>query len=563
MTLDHVQVEVTPPAQTAVDATTPRWGVFAVLAIAAVGLLDYRLVQLAGVGEVASNAIVFFHLYQAYERPFLLLTIACAIALVWWSGTRAGEDRHDRVRIETTQRDFGLLLALSMGVLLLTWLGSRLVIHRTPLSMDEFNSDFQARLFATGKIWADVPDRWRAFAPAITPTFVKYDSVAGAWSSSYWPVYAAIRSLFTRVGAEWVTNPLLAALTVPAAWGAARRMWPDSQARAWLAVLALVSSSQFLVTSMTSYAMPAHLLFNLVWLILYLRDDWIGVGLAPVVGGLALGLHNPFPHALFVAPFLIRLLWTRRWPRILWFGLIYLLFVAIWYRWYGTHAIAVAGGPSGFFAVPDAWMLVVQSMSLAEFVTWLCPVVAICFFIALRSWGRLGQVESDLAAGAVATFAFYFLFHSSQGHGWGYRYMYPVLGNVALLASVGGAIIIDRWPRKVVFRTVAVAGFVVAVQLPLRFWQVESFARPFAKGIELIRGETNSVVILDTRDLWYSRDLLRNDPFLAKPVVVRDLLLSPALRAELQGLYPGSVRVVGRRNLSPLGWPLTSPGVQP
>ena len=78
--------------------------------------------------------------------------------------------------------------------------------------------------------------------------------------------------------------------------------------RAWVAAGFLVTSSQFVFTSMTAYAMPAHLAINLLWLYAFLRGDRAGWFAAPLIGVVALGLHNPFPHALFVTPFLVSIL---------------------------------------------------------------------------------------------------------------------------------------------------------------------------------------------------------------------------------------------------------------
>ncbi|WP_332699641.1 hypothetical protein, partial [Halalkalibacter lacteus] len=83
----------------------------------------------------------------------------------------------------------------------------------------------------------------------------------------------------------------------------ARRLWPDEGLRPWMALAFLVTSSEVLMTSGTGYSMPAHLALNLLWLWLYQRGDARSWGLALAVGVLALGLHNPMPHALFVARF--------------------------------------------------------------------------------------------------------------------------------------------------------------------------------------------------------------------------------------------------------------------
>jgi membrane associated rhomboid family serine protease len=64
---------------------------------------------------------------------------------------------------------------------------------------------------------------------------------------------------------------LLAALAVVAIFGVARRLWPARLDAALLSALLVATSLQVLVTSMTSYAMTAHLTLNLIWLWLFDR----------------------------------------------------------------------------------------------------------------------------------------------------------------------------------------------------------------------------------------------------------------------------------------------------
>ena len=80
-----------------------------------------------------------------------------------------------------------------------------------------------------------------------------------------------------------------------------------------MAVALLATSSQVVLTSGSGYTMPAHLLANLLWLWLYLRGDRRRGRSRCSWAGSRSGLHSPFPHALFVAPFLVRLLRERRW----------------------------------------------------------------------------------------------------------------------------------------------------------------------------------------------------------------------------------------------------------
>ena len=156
----------------------------------------------------------------------------------------------------------------------------------------------------------------------MTPIFSTYHPETGEWVSLYLPGYALLKAPFVLLGAGVLLNPLLTAGTVVVMTSAvARRFWPDEGLRPWVAILALVVSSQFILVSGTGYSMPAHLFLNLLWLWLYQRGDARSWAAALAVGVVAFGLHNPFPHALFIAPFMLRLLATgagEDWPRRQW-----------------------------------------------------------------------------------------------------------------------------------------------------------------------------------------------------------------------------------------------------
>jgi hypothetical protein len=159
------------------------------------------------------------------------------------------------------------------------------------------------------------------------------DPAPNTWISPYLPGYSAVRALFHLGGAQWMTNPCLAMLTVLAMVGVSSRLWPSSKVNQGLALLMLVTSPQFLINSMTSYAYPAHLCVNLFWLWLYSRNDRLGLMLAPWVGVLAMGLHQPVVHVLFAAPFLVRLLWSRSWRLRIYTVCIYTAGSLFWIYW--------------------------------------------------------------------------------------------------------------------------------------------------------------------------------------------------------------------------------------
>ena len=192
-----------------------------------------------------------------------------------------------------------LLPAILVGVFAISALGTHLVCHNYALTADENLADFQAKIFLRGEIQTKVPERWLPILRNLKPTFVAYHPETNAWNAQYLPVYAAMRAVFQSVQLQSLLNPFLAAISILALYGTARNIWPEKKENSLLAAMLLASSSQFLVMAMTSYAMPAHLALNTVWLWLYTRPGEKKFYLAPIVGVLAIGLHQPIVHALF------------------------------------------------------------------------------------------------------------------------------------------------------------------------------------------------------------------------------------------------------------------------
>jgi hypothetical protein len=552
-----------------------------VLLVCWVGLGLHSAVVSVGLAEpLPSSRHAFYRLYGLHEAPALWLLGAFAVLALF--ATPAASIRlphlHWLSRASAVLRYVrppSIVLA-ALAVLALTAVGTFAVMQGIGLSMDEAAASFQARIFAAGRLTAPIPSEWRSLAPWMTPVFITLKGAEQAWVATYLPVYAAIRAGFSLVHAEWLTNPALAAATVALLLAAGRRVWPANERRHWLAVLFLVTSTQFLVTSMSGYSMPAHLCLNVLWLYLYARDDARGWAVAPWIGILALGLHNPFPHALFVAPFFVRLLRRRRFAWSGYFAAVYLAGAALWYHWllagaWGADPASAAGGQgvagsaiSGMLAsfdAPNRLMLYTQGMNLALLASWQTPVLAFFVAVAGLSWRKLAAHEQDLALGLFATFAFYFFFPSDQGHGWGYRYTYGVLANLVLLAAVGADVVWRaRRDALVGWLVGASVAATVFVQLPLRLRQVERFVRPFAAALDHIAARPERLVLVDVSAAWYARDLVRNDPLFRRGPVAAGFVpgRGPNLR-DVPEAARHSVYVVGRAELARLGLTVFAP----
>ena len=501
---------------------------------------------------------VFFRLY-AFHEPLLLVllagwTIVAMVLLARRAPTPSMTTRLERLRAPSA-RAVAVLAVMMFVVSLATWYR---VHHAVLLTMDEFTSDFQARILAHGELRATVAKEWQPYLDAMAPVFTAYRDLRGGWLSQYLPGYALLKTPFVMTGLETLLNPLLAALSVVLIAAIARRLWPEEGLRPWMAVAFFVTSSEVLMTSGTGYSMPAHLALNLTWLWLYLRGDARSWGLALAVGVLALGLHNPMPHALFVAPFLLRLVRERRWGRagaaVLAYGLGSLMWIA-WLRMANPFARPDGPGLFSMFAMPNALAFWLQGLNLSLLFTWHAPLFGALAAIGLVRARRQGPVLTDVALGVAFTLLFYLFFPLTQGHGWGYRYAYQVIGSLALLAAAGTpALVSAAGARRAQGLLVASFATALLVQVPVRFYQGERFIRPYAAAYRHLSSRPARVVLVHEDSIWYGRDLIRNDPYLrGQPVVLAARMLTPQGRAAIEAANPGQVLEVRNQELLQLG----------
>ena len=520
------------------------------VALAGVALAWWLRGTFAGWPDPRSSYSAFYVLFARDE--------VCGLSVVALFGICAamlffGKGSHQWRIPVLARRDAVLIAVLASAVFAITALGTHFVCHDYSLSADEFMADFQARIFLRGKTSAEIPAQWVDAVRVIKPTFAYYFPETHEWNATYLPVYAALRAMFQSVYLASFLNPCLAALTVFALYGTAGNIWPNDKQNAFVATLLLAGSAQFLVMAMTTYSMPAHLALNTVWLWLYSSPQRRQFFLAPFVGVLAIGLHQPVVHALFVTPFLFRLVRQRNWSAVSFFALIYMLGCAGWYAWRLESSPPAAGHAASFLRLWNPKMLVIQPMDLLLLTGWSALATPL---LAVLGFGRLWREKPiiyDAALSCLLTFGFYYFFYLDQGHGWGYRYFHGTLSCLILVAVAGWKALVEKAgdARARNFLIVGtLASFFVA--LPLRCIEAESFIRPFANASESLHSIDATVVGIDPRLAWYSADLVRNDPFLEdRPVVVALVNLAPAEVAALQ--RAGKAQFVSREAMKKLG----------
>jgi len=440
--------------------------------------------------------------------------------------------------------------------------GAFLSFAAYPLSMDEFMANFDAEIFRHGQPMAAVPAFWRPLAPALQPLFRLPTPDNTYWVSAYLPMNAFFRAAMGSDAMAHLVNPLWAAVSVIAIFGVARRLWPARPEIGLAAALLLATSSQFLVTAMTSYAMPGHLALNLVWLWLFLKGGRSGHAGAIVVAFAACGLHQLVFHPLFAAPFFLQL-WLDHRRRLAIFYIASYAAICLFWIFYWSLALHSLGVALPADSVAGARPFMSQSMALLaafepaaatslmaknliRFLTWQNPlVVPLAVVGGIAAMATHGVLRS-LLIGIVLTIVAMFFILPYQGYGWGYRYVHGLLGSACLLAAFGWIRLVEGRPEAT--RSAAWTGFVVVtagaalVLPPIRLLQMAQWVKPYAEASASIAHDPAQIVLVDETGVLFGRHLVRNDPYLRnRPLVFSLALLNAAQVRQLCARYTASV----------------------
>ncbi len=401
-----------------------------------------------------------------------------------------------------------------------------LVYRGHALSMDEYAPLFQARVFARGRLMAEVPPELvRRLVPPVR-WFIEA-SPDGRMLSSYWPGFALLLTPFAWAGAPWLLNPLIGGATLLVVWWIARRLWPDTAAAGW-AVLLTAASPAFVVNAISLYSMPAHLLASLCFTALLLDPTPRRLLCAGAVGSLASTLHHPLPHALYAVPWLVALALRRRRVRNLATlaagylpGLLVLGGGWFWVRAQvggneetaarGLGAVAAALGRLAF-TLPSLELLRSRVVNVCELALWAVPGM-LALACAGGWWRRAEPAIRLFAASAFLTLAAYLFVPFDQGHGWGYRYFHAAWGVLPLLAA--GALEHPAAGASLRRMTLVAALASLVLGTGLRFFQVRSFIDGQLRQVPAPSTRARfEVVFLRLDRGYYTVDLVQNDPFL-------------------------------------------------
>jgi hypothetical protein len=420
--------------------------------------------------------------------------------------------------------------------------GSTLVFDNFHLTRDEALAEFDAQIFQSGLLIAPVDPEWRPFANALAPRFMLPIAGGLGFVSNYLPGNAFLRALVGLLGNSNLTGAILTAIAVAAAYGVARRLWPRRADVAVLVPLLVATASQTLVTSMTSYAMCAHLALNLVWLWLFLRDDGVGHAGAMLVGVLATGLHQLAFHPLFVAPFIVSLWFKDRRPLAVIYAVAYALICLFWAS-YPQLALSYSGMESQFprgaglfyFLLRAVFQLTrgeynaptIMLMNILRFVSWQNPLLLPLMILAYGPIRKGTGIARELTAGLCLTICAVGLIIVAQGHGWGFRYLHGLIGSAALLGAYGWVDLMSRAEDAEAAATrtaLAVSSaFAVFVLFPVHALQAHDFTVPYVRASAAIASAPTDIVIVDQTGLRAGEDLVQNDPFLRKKPKILEL----------------------------------------
>lgn len=454
--------------------------------------------------------------------------------------------------------------------------GAMFVYHAHPLSMDEYAPYFQSQVFAEGNIVGRLPPElldW-LIPPQFQNYFLNISQSRDSVLSAYWPGFALLLAPFTFFGVPWLCNPVIGAFSILLIHRLAKTLYGQDLS-AGLATLLAMAAPAFAVNSMSFYSMTAHLTFNVAFVLFLLAQTPRRAFLAGIVGSIALSLHNPVPHALFAAPWVIWLALGRRW-RVL--GALIAgyapLTILLGFGWVLLSAsvlgsAATYGDPLweawlirivSIFNLPDAELLRARLIGIAKLWVWAVPASLIAACVGYWNWRKDYRV-SLLACSAVLTFLGYLLVPFDQGHGWGFRYFHSAWFVIPILAA-GAVSSAGPADKQHAIEPRATAGYLAAcgvlslcLVLPLAMFQVETFISRHLAQLPTAEKGTPKLILVHADTGYYAADLVQNDPYARNEVLILFSLGRNRDQAMLREHFPGLVQLARDRRGSVWGLP--------
>jgi hypothetical protein len=491
---------------------------------------------------------IFRFLLTGYDSSTAWVALSiCLLAALWNRATPILR------LVEVFGEHPGFIVLISVALIAL---GAVVVYHDYPFSMDEYAAFFQSEIFASGHLFVQLPRDlvdWLVVR-GFNGSFLVASPETGRAIEHYWPGFALLLAPFEFFKVPWLCNASLAGLAIFLIYWITKEITGDRHAAGW-ALLFTVASGGFVANAISYYSMQAHLTANLAVAALLLNPTRYRAFGAGLVGSLALILHNPVPHALFVIPWIVAIAKDRdQRPYMLPLLMGYLPGVGIGLGWLmfrsdiasAGHGVSVVGAVAdGIFAWPDVTLLNMRAAALAKMWVWAAP----CLFVFALS-GRLRYRENRqvrlLAQSAVLTFIGYLFVRFDQGHGWGYRYFHSAWGAIPILA---GCAMTDRTDaeRRLVSFAGAAAILNLVVVMPFQMHQISEVISQHLAQLPPPKRPGNNVYFIHPRGGFYVADMAQFDPLLRDP----DLMLvshGAELDAQLIRQYwPSAIKIATQR----------------
>jgi hypothetical protein len=494
------------------------------------------LISLVGAVRVPTAWPIWLTYKQVFLQDIWLALAMFGVAALAWAASH--------LRLGLLESSNLAMICVFVAIIIFCYAGHYVVLQGYDLTRDEQMVSFDAWIFSQGKLVWPIAPEWQRDAAALNLMFMLPIEHPVAWVSAYLPGNAALHALVGKVVDPAWTAPLLTGLSLPLLWSLGRRLWPADREATTVLLILFALSGQILLNGMTTYAMAAHLFFNLAWLRLFLADRRSNDLLALALGFIATGLHQPLFHPMFVAPFLVFLLVGKHWTRLALFALGYIAIGLFWLSWPVQMATLVTGplsttaaGGSDYLArllnalASNSHSVTLMSANILRFLTWQ-HVALLPLMLAAWPAVRRGGLPVALALGLALHVLVLAVILPWQGNGFGYRYVHPVLGNALLLAGYGWR---ELTPLHARLRA-AMAGATIAtllVMVPL--WLAMSHARyaPYALASRTIDASGADYAVLQMGNGVSYGSVVFNQPDLGKrPVrLVAERIAEPAALA--------------------------------
>jgi len=476
-----------------------------------------------GLLSSASFTPMFRLLLRSYDAPTAWLGGAvCLLALLWNRSAPVLK----LVDYLAAHRGW-----VALTCVLLTALGSIIVYHGYALSMDEYAAVFQSKLFASGRIHAQLPASlvdWFVVS-GFNGSFLFASRETGGVMEGYWPGFALVLAPFQWLGVPGICNALLAGGAVYLIYRVTLEITGDARAAGW-AMLFTLASSVFWANAISFYSMQAHLTANLLFAWLLLRPTPMRALSAGIVGSIALALHNPLPHVLFAAPWLLAMAIDKAQRRMLIpLALGYLpLSLILGVGWPMLRAVIapIGDGDSAqihsltqVFVWPDAALLAMRVAALAKMWVWAMPALFVLAVVGRLRYAGDWRVRL-LMQSAVLTFLGYCFVKLDQGHGWGYRYFHSAWGVIPILAAgaMNGKAGAINEQGGASGRVAAFAGAAailsLAVLVPFQMRQIDEVISLHLAQIPPPQRPGNNVYFIHPDRGFYVADMVQFDPLL-------------------------------------------------